>query len=919
MQRTPLYLAAAVSAALSLAPAHAGQIYVPAVRELIEKRTTTSKSYQLADGTYRLEAYLQPIHYRAPDGSLAPIDTTLLPATRSGFALTNQTNTIGTLLPPNAQGWVRVEAAGVAVSFRPVGAAPGILSVGGSQATIAEVGPGVALSYEVQPNRLKEKLLLSTPGPAVFRFDLRLDGLSPVANADGSVTLQDGNGQPRLTLEAPWMRDAAGNESKDISVSLDRESGGYLYSMNADAGWLARAQYPVTIDPSIQATFVSPGAYALHDYPAVWTVATPNIHVGAPAANQSGASRGFLQFNASALPLDAELLDAGLLCYIDPYHLNYNPMTIEARELPQLVTTPTGVIWGTNPLVIGQDLNEFAGGIPKTFTSWGYYATPALDVTAVVQSWADKRFVPGVGGSPVALPLNIVVHDVLDGPNDPGSGNVMYLRADPGSPYPMQLNVSYTTPGWYTFQGNKRRTGHTQYPIPASATRQWSSNLPTASGNLAQSPVFLTPSPVAVTDSSNPDSPYPIIYVAVADDYDTYVYRIVDTGNTCVVGTPYLVSNFRVTGTPMVLPGSPVPVPDADKIILCGNGTRAYTGNAVYLRLDALTSGGTTTWTSVWQTPVPGPGYSTPGSPAYDPAPTKYILHKSNTIRPTVWNTDGEVIASLNFFSFNSSQGYMIALSLGTGRAVWGETSMSGLWWWYNGSLGGLPNVGAPPCTSSSPSLMGNTAAFMNDTSCYDNARWLQDGTAPWQLALSENYVYSTESLYNGRMYHGESGVAEVVTRNSAGDRPLYVPTPGDVWSTGAVSPDHNTIVYGDVYGNIAGFNTDITGITPTFNQRWTASPIDIGSIYASPIVAGNPGSGQANIWVSGDGQLVYALNAAGGATLAVRGDGVDYLGKPVPLNGPVRASMAAFKGRLYVLSDGTAFTGYPTLYCLGG
>ncbi len=160
------------------ASAFADRLYVPAVRELPELRSATSRHFLLADGTYSAECTLEPMNYKATDGTWQPIDTNLNPTTKDAFALANEANTLKTYLPNTGGGWVRVEAGQGAVSFRPLGVADGTSSVKGNRLDIADVGRNITLSYEALPGRLKETLTISAPISAPsFSYALRLEGL----------------------------------------------------------------------------------------------------------------------------------------------------------------------------------------------------------------------------------------------------------------------------------------------------------------------------------------------------------------------------------------------------------------------------------------------------------------------------------------------------------------------------------------------------------------------------------------------------------------------------------------------------------------------------------------------------------------------------------------------------------------------
>lgn len=760
----------------------------------------------------------------------------------------------------------------------------------------------------------------------------------------------DDAGSVTLTVESPWMQDADGHLSTDLVVALTPQGPDYVYTLTPDPAWLANARYPVLIDPSLTATFVNPGAYAGYDYPTYTYLATPNAYVGATSANQVGAFRPFLQFDASTLPLDAEV-DSALLQYSVTSALNLNTITIEAREFPFLVE-PTDIVWsqdsGRNDLIIGQDLTSFAAGIPKTYTfnggsSFPFYDYYGLDVTSIVSAWADKRYALDGDDEFQPLMLNLVLHDTADGPNGGGSGNHLGIFCSTSGSGPMVLNINYATRGWYMIQGNRRHTGRTQYPISPDATRKWWAALPTGTGAY---PTFeLNAAPVAVPNSASPTSGFPVIYAAVTDYADTAstrVYRIEDLGTSRNISSTVL-NNFQVTGTPLVLPGSSSTV--ADKVILSGNGTGDDVDMAKVFRLDALTSGGTTTWTQIWMRPFENAEIDDEtrqseimASPAFYGGYTTYTLHTTNGPTQQQTNTGGAIIVAMNmktvlaFPSYGFKTGYMRALSLANGKNVWGHVDASGALvdalcdaGPQQGSMtpGGLCKL-AEPSTHSSPAI-GGMAAIVNDWSCYNNARNVTNGSWLWESAWSySSTVESSPSLFNGRVFHGEKTSGQIVSMDWLGSSLIGGPSYDDIWTTGAFSSDHQAVIFGDDSGQVFAANTDLVSLSTYMYEKWCTTDVAPSyNIRCSPLVAGVPGSNQGNVFVGADDGFVHVLNAADGEPVTgadqfsvLIGNGLDLDDNPLPLNGAVRASMAAYQGRLYVLTTGNPVAPWPTLYC---
>ena len=80
--------------------------------------------------------------------------------------------------------------------------------------TYADLMPGTDLLYDVTGKSLKESLVLDAlPGTASYTFLLECATLTAVLNSDRSVTLADAAGEAVLVIEAPYMWDAAGEES----------------------------------------------------------------------------------------------------------------------------------------------------------------------------------------------------------------------------------------------------------------------------------------------------------------------------------------------------------------------------------------------------------------------------------------------------------------------------------------------------------------------------------------------------------------------------------------------------------------------------------------------------------------------------------------------------------------------------------
>jgi hypothetical protein len=401
-------------------PVAAQDIYVPAVREMAERRGDRERHYLLANGSYKAEVYTRPIHFRAADGSWQPIDTTLGPSPRLGFAFANVTNTLKTYLSTDGNGWIRVEAPQGAVSFRPLGLATGSATAQGNRLAVTGLDRNISLTYEVQPGQLKETITLAAPvASPTFSYAVMVEGLTPRKDSDGSVVLQDGTGDGGLLISAPWMKDAAGRTSGRVEVAIEQTSDGFVYTMSPDPEWLATARYPVTIDPTIGQVWTavnlydgagtydnlmwSPGING--DGGEVWT--GPYLAAGI-GSDYSTAYRSVVSFSPTGVPLGSRIESATLRLLADHASSDAN-RTVQIFGVNKPLNPIAKPTLRPTPANIGRtatDLRAYLATLsPLEPNFWGAYKY--FTVTGIVQKWAHR---------PITDPdsLNLMIQDTQE-------------------------------------------------------------------------------------------------------------------------------------------------------------------------------------------------------------------------------------------------------------------------------------------------------------------------------------------------------------------------------------------------------------------------------------------------------------------------------------------------------------------------
>lgn len=233
------------------------------VGEALDKRTANSRDYELSDGSHRLEVFLDPIHYQDAQGTWQPIDTTVCPSSKDGFAYENSTNAFKTYFADEEGrgGVIRVEDGPFSLELSPVGAAASAraaLVLDGVSTNKVEYGglfDQTTARYSVLEGTVKEQLILaSAKAPTVFRYKIEAVGLEPVAQEDGSILFMDKEGNTRFVLERPWAEDGAPEPAHlDLSQSVTSEGSHYLLEVSLDEKWLTDTArvFPVMIDPTV--------------------------------------------------------------------------------------------------------------------------------------------------------------------------------------------------------------------------------------------------------------------------------------------------------------------------------------------------------------------------------------------------------------------------------------------------------------------------------------------------------------------------------------------------------------------------------------------------------------------------------------------------------------------------------------------
>ena len=273
-----------------------------------------------------------------------------------------------------------------------------------SSVAFDNVMDGVSLLYQNYGYNVKESIIIEKPQEQyAYSFVLNLQGLTPTLEADGSVLLRGADGEPVYEIPAPYLADADGATSlEDAAYKLERISGGYLLTVEADPEWMNAPEraYPVTLDPTI----------LLHNKGNVLTTFIRSAWPGSVAPNSADqfvgyrANEGYdacniyVQFaNLPEIPQNCVPISAQLAMYNAGFFTSDGvgcaapdgSLTVEAHEWPAAVSDVSGLTWylvhfGSTP--VNEETIDYQKLSKETL---GEYVT--WDITRTVMQWYQKQ------------------------------------------------------------------------------------------------------------------------------------------------------------------------------------------------------------------------------------------------------------------------------------------------------------------------------------------------------------------------------------------------------------------------------------------------------------------------------------------------------------------------------------------------
>lgn len=300
----------------------------PPPSELVQQRTETSRTFDNHDGTFSTSLYSGPVHFRNSQGDWQPISSALVSSGEAGYAYENEANRFRALFKQQlGNNYLAVESGGGRFKVSLQNAAQVDAQTRARGLIYPGVFPGVSLRYDLQPDGVKETLLLANArAPLSYRFVLTPpDGsrMHAAQQDDGSWAFYMApHARPVFVIDAPFASEDDEPVSRRQHASLDvsRNGAAFNLDLSIDGAWLRDPlrQFPIRVDPTI--TIQPDFQDASFDFACLTCAGTSNdrLSIGTTGVGPGAKKwRGALQFSLSDLPPGASVASAKLKLYFD--------------------------------------------------------------------------------------------------------------------------------------------------------------------------------------------------------------------------------------------------------------------------------------------------------------------------------------------------------------------------------------------------------------------------------------------------------------------------------------------------------------------------------------------------------------------------------------------------------------------------
>ena len=249
------------------------------VDEVTTKREEYSKQFRLDDGSFMAVSYEQPVHFKDEKGKWIDYDNSLVNETESSASrdevmseeYTNKRSDIKVNYSKKSKenNMIKIKADDYQLSW-------GYKNTNKVKATVVtnneklegnekyttlknliseivyeNVYDYVDIQYITSSVGVKENIILkNSNAQSDFTIEYKINSLTAKAVNDKLIELCDKSGEVVYTIEAPFMIDADGKTSTQLSLTIAEQKNSKLtLNLSTDKAFLSECKYPVTVDP----------------------------------------------------------------------------------------------------------------------------------------------------------------------------------------------------------------------------------------------------------------------------------------------------------------------------------------------------------------------------------------------------------------------------------------------------------------------------------------------------------------------------------------------------------------------------------------------------------------------------------------------------------------------------------------------
>lgn len=347
--------------------------------ELTNKRTPFSTRYLNPDGSFTEEIFMEQQFYQDPsDKKWKKIDNKLKNSAKKAGKFENTANDQKVWFTQETGNGelVTVEKNEKTISLVPLKAKKAKGTVKNNEVNYKGVFENVDVHYRVQGSAVKEDIILHKyQNENTFSFELKMKGVSPHKEKNGTIIFKDSIGNQVWFFELPFMTDAKGKYSDKVSLDLRKENGKTFVDVVADQAFLQdpETQYPVTIDPTINSWDVLRDNFVASSFPN--SIYSSNTYMHTGYNGYFGTTRALIRFFLPALPSDSVIDSATFNAY-----QTRNDGQQVSVDLHRVTSDwPSSVTWNTQPSNASTKESTVTSSSHNQYWSW--------DITKLAKDW----------------------------------------------------------------------------------------------------------------------------------------------------------------------------------------------------------------------------------------------------------------------------------------------------------------------------------------------------------------------------------------------------------------------------------------------------------------------------------------------------------------------------------------------------